>query len=71
MKNQIDITKMANAMHKERELQAQIDLEREISPEIFEEQFQQIFMSDETFEREPKINPHQALFDAGHKMSDF
>lgn len=73
MKNQNDIIKLANEMHKERDLQAQIAHE---SPETdfnrFERSFNEIFLGDETFEREPKHKTAVEIhFDHGVSIHDF
>ena len=73
MKNYSDIIKMANQMHKEREIQAQIELE---SPDTdfnrFEQSFNDIFLGDETFEREPKYKTAVDIHSQyGHSIHDF
>lgn len=73
MKNQNDIIKLANEMHKEREIKAQIELE---SPETdvnrFEQSFNEIFLGDETFEREPKYKTAVEIHsDHGVSIHDF
>lgn len=69
MKNQNDIIKLANQMHKERELQAQIAHE---SPETdinrFEQSFIDVFCGDEVVK--PK-RTDQEMIDAGHTIHDF
>lgn len=69
MKNQNDIIKLANQIHKERYIQAQIAHE---SPETdinrFEQSFIDVFCGDEFVK--PK-RTDQEMIDAGHKHSDF
>lgn len=69
MKNYSDIIKLANQMHKEREIKAQIELE---SPETcinrFEQSFLDVFCGDEIVKTK---RTDQEMIDAGHKHSDF
>ena len=68
MKTQSDIIKIANAMHKERDIQAQIDHESPISdPVRFERSFNEIFGGCNV---KPK-RTDQDLLDAGHRHTDF
>lgn len=73
MKNQNDIIKLANQMHKERDLQSHIAHE---SPETdvnrFERSFNEIFLGDETFERAPKHKTSVEIHsDYDHSIHDF
>lgn len=69
MKNHSDIIKLANQMHKEREIKAQIEME---SPETdvnrFERSFIDVFLGDETFKREPKQKTAVEIH-SGHGVS--
>jgi hypothetical protein len=68
MKNQIDIIKMANAMHKDRDVHAQIDHESIIAdPVRFEKSFNEIFVG---YKVRPK-RTDQDLIDSGHRHTDF
>lgn len=73
MKNQNDIIKLANQMHKDRDIKAQIAHE---SPETgvnrFEQSFNDIFLGGETFERETKYKTAVEIHsDHGHSIHDF
>lgn len=69
MYNQNDFIKMANAMQKEREIQAELNRQAPlVDPDRFEQSFYDVFCGDEVVK---PVNTSQAMFDAGFKQSDF